>query len=350
MAIVSQSNLLKRLENLRGQMKAKGFDAVLINHPANRYYIGGVYANDTQIGESAGWLLIGASQAYGLFSSAHYEEWKEQAVHLDSICMEAPSARKYAVIAAKLIKENGWGRVGVDEDALSMRWHDEIVTGLGNQANTLSPMMGLVEDLRNAKDEWEICCLKQAAEITSKAFDSVMSRVRAGITEKQLAWELEKAVREHGADGLGFDTIVGAGEYAAVPHHVPIERKILPGESVVIDMGAIVNGYSADMTRTICFGSAPDKLTDIYTQVKTALDREVEAAIIGAEPGGHGVGLSIHENLRLGAGVLRENSVVAIEPGIYIPGWGGVRLEETVLVTKTGPVRLTSSQLTLEYV
>ncbi len=349
MASVPRNNLLKRLENLRRQMKANGFDAVLINHPANRHYIGGVYANDTQIGESAGWLLIDPWEAYGLFSSAHYEEWKDQAVHLDCVCMEAPSARKYAVTAAKLIKQNGWRRIGVDEDALSMRWHDEIVAGLGNRASTLTPMMGLVEELRNAKDEWEIYCLRHASEITSKAFDAVMSRVRVGITEKDLAWELEKAVREYGADGLGFDTIVGAGEYAAVPHHVPIERKILAGESVVIDMGAIVNGYSADMTRTICFGRAPDRLTDIYTQVKTALDREIEAAIIGAEPGGHGVGLSIHENLRLGTGVLRENSVVAIEPGIYIPGWGGVRLEETVLVTGAGPVRLTSGQLALEY-
>ncbi|MGI6643429.1 MAG: M24 family metallopeptidase [Bacillota bacterium] len=350
MAPVPAEYLPIRLENLRNSMRAKGLDAVLINHPANRHYIGGVYANDTQIGESAGWLLIGLTKAYGLFSSAHFDEWKSQATHLENICLEPPSGRKYPVRAAEIINANQWKRIGVDEDALGMRWHDETMAGLGGLAKLL-PMGGLIEELRNEKDEWELSCVREACAITSKAYEYVMSYVKPGITEKELAWELEKAMRENGADDIGFDTIVGAGEFAAVPHHVPIDRKIAEGESVVVDMGAMVNGYGADMTRTFCFGKAPERLVQMHSDIEKALDREVSYAVVGAKPNGHGVGLSIHENLRIREGAtLRPNMTLAIEPAVYVPGWGGVRLEDTVLVTADGQERLTTATMQLEFV
>jgi Xaa-Pro aminopeptidase len=350
--------LLTRLENLRKKMAVKGFDAILINHPANRYYVGGVMANDVQTGESAGWLVVGRDKAYGLFSSAHYEEWKDQACHLEVIRVQAPSARKYPVKAAELISANGWRAVAVDEDALSLRWYREILAGLGD-GYTITGMDKLLDELRAVKDEWEVALVTKACTITWQAFETVLTRVKPGITEKELAWELENVMRARGAEGPGFDTIVAAGPGAAVPHHVPAHRKIVEGESVVVDMGAKVQGYCADMTRTFCFGHAPPRLKEIYGEVKAALDEAVSRAIVGnctsyvakagADTGGHGVGLTVHEYPGLGGDApLEPNMTLAIEPGIYVPGWGGVRLEDTVLIRPEGPERLTKAAMVLE--
>ncbi len=170
---------------------------------------------------------------------------------------------------------------------------------------------------------------------------------------------LESAMHARGAEGPGFDTIVAAGPRAAVPHHVPDNREIARGEPVVVDMGAKVQGYCADMTRTFCFGKAPERLKAVYAEVKAALDEAVSRAVVGsstsyvatagADTGGHGVGLTVHEYPGLGGDTLLEpNMALAIEPGIYVPGWGGVRLEDTILVRPQGSERLTKAAMVLE--
>ncbi len=188
MSVVPAETLLARLGSLRKKMAASGFDAVLINHPANRYYVGGVKADDVQIGESAGWLLVGRDKGYGLFSSAHYEEWKTEVCHLDVQCVQAPSARKYPVRAAELISANGWRTLAVDEDALSLRWYREILANL-EDGYTITGMGRILDELRAIKDDWEVALVREACSITWQAYESVLTRAKPGITEKELAWD-----------------------------------------------------------------------------------------------------------------------------------------------------------------
>lgn len=222
---------------------------------------------------------------------------------------------------------------------------------------------GDVEGLRRIKDAEEVRLLRAAQEVTDAAFERVvLPGLREGMTERELAWDLERAMREGGAEGLAFTSIIAFGENAAEPHHHPTDRALRRGDVVKCDFGALVDGYHADMTRTIAFGTPSPRLTELRDLVFRAQEagiaalrpgvtlREVDAASrsVIAEAGladafphglGHGVGLDIHEDpfIRWDSDVtIGEGSVVTIEPGVYIPGLGGVRIEDSVEVTADG--------------
>jgi Xaa-Pro aminopeptidase len=222
---------------------------------------------------------------------------------------------------------------------------------------------GLVEDLRLIKDEAEIAMMRRAARIADDAFDFLCRTLRPGMTEIQAAWELEAYMRVHGADKIAFDLIVGAGPGGAEPHHHCSSRPIEVGEPIVLDLGARVNGYNSDLTRTICLGQPQDsRFMEIHNIVLRAqetaiggiragmtgveadrLARDViEAAGYGSNFGhglGHGVGLAIHESPRAGKtseDTLPAGATLTVEPGIYIPGWGGVRIEDLTRIDKNG--------------
>lgn len=362
-----------RVNRLRQIIEGEGLDALVVSHPLNRRYLSSIPADDPQPGETPGWLVIGKDRAFALITSSNYDEAKDQASHLEVIRVEAPIAGKVAFETAKLLSGLEYSAVGFEQDALSFRWYDELAKSI-KVGQQLVPTRNIVETLRQQKDDTELALIRRACDITSNAFTSVMGFVGPGITERELVWELESAMRKEGAEAIAFDIIVAAGAGGATPHHTPNDRPIQAHEPVIIDMGARVEGYAADMTRTVCFGEASRELREQYDLVEAAL----EAAISRGAPGcrgsyvcarteeimsasrhhrgfragiGHGIGLAVHEppHLKSDEFILQENMVIAIEPAVYVLGWGGIRLEDTVLITHGGGQRLTKASFKLEY-
>jgi Xaa-Pro aminopeptidase len=237
------------------------------------------------------------------------------------------------------------------------------------------PTTDLVEALRAIKEPEEVEALERAVLLGDAAFVDVARRIEPGWTEKRVAWEIEKYIREHGGDGLSFDTIVAAGPWGALPHAYPRDHVIQEGEGIVIDMGVNLGGYMSDLTRTIVLGEPDDRFKRVYDIVLTAqltAEELITAGMTGdeahqlahrviAEAGygerfghglGHGVGLQIHEAPRLGSNskdVLKDGMVVTVEPGIYLPGWGGVRIEDQAVI-ENGRLRILTTAPKLELV
>jgi Xaa-Pro aminopeptidase len=226
----------------------------------------------------------------------------------------------------------------------------------------LVPTVDEVERLRWPKDPDERECLQDAQRMADDAFEAVLGRLSEGVAEREIALELDAAIRRAGAEGAAFDTIVAFGDNAAEPHHRPTDRRVARGEVVLVDFGATVEGYRSDMTRTVAFGEPDGRLRDVYELVRRAHQVGVGAVRSGATGGevdeatrtvieeagqgesfthplGHGVGLEVHEGPGLrpgGKDVLPAAAVVTVEPGVYLPGVGGVRIEDMVEVTADG--------------
>jgi Xaa-Pro aminopeptidase len=258
------------------------------------------------------------------------------------------------------------GRVGFDADHLTWRAAETLRERAAEAGLDAAPTVGLVERLREVKDDAEVARLARACELTTEAlrwlFDEVAS---AGMTERALAFALERRFVDLGADGIAFDSIVASGPNAAVPHHAPTDRPLVAGDLLTVDCGALVDGYHADCTRTVAIGHLDDELVEIYEVVRLAQVAGREAAIAGAtgedvdaaargvieaaglgerfvHGTGHGVGLAIHEAPAVGQGsaaTLRAGTALTVEPGVYLPGLGGVRIEDTIVVTADGPAR-----------
>jgi Xaa-Pro aminopeptidase len=231
----------------------------------------------------------------------------------------------------------------------------------------------LVERLRERKDPGEVAAVRAACAAADAALSDVLALLRPGLTERAIADELEARMRRHGAQALGFDSIVAGGPNSAVPHHSPTDRPVAPGELLKLDFGAMVDGYRSDMTRTVVLGEPVDWKREIYELVEAAQQAAVEAVAPGVATTdvdlaarrviesaglgdafvhgvGHGVGLDIHEAPALDAAstdVLQAGMVVTAEPGVYLAGRGGVRIEDTLLVTGDGAERLTLAPRTL---
>jgi Xaa-Pro aminopeptidase len=225
-------------------------------------------------------------------------------------------------------------------------------------ATTLVSTAGVVEKLRALKDEAELDLMARAVQIADAAIDRIGPTIERGVTEQAVAWELEKAMRDGGAEAIAFDIIVAAGPNAAHPHHRAGDKRVQSGEAVVIDMGATYLGYCSDLTRTIIVGEPDDTLRRVFDTVlraQLAAEERVASGMTGgeadaigreiiAEAGygddfghslGHGIGLAVHEYPRVGPGSedpLENGMVFSIEPGIYVPGWGGVRIEDLVVL------------------
>ena len=236
-------------------------------------------------------------------------------------------------------------------------------------ATRFTPVNGVVEELRGVKDEDEIARIRAAVELTDQAFEFVRGILRPGLTEKELAWQIERYLREHGAEGMAFAPAVASGPNSAVPHHEPGDRPIGAGEPIWLDLGARLDGYCADLTRTLCIGDPSERLRETVELVGRALaeaESKLKPGIDGKQADaiardmfaaegcgdafihslGHGLGIDIHEAPRLSRFFeddLKIGAVVTIEPGIYFPGWGGVRIEDTVLMVEDGIEILTAA-------
>jgi Xaa-Pro aminopeptidase len=254
-------------------------------------------------------------------------------------------------------------RFGFERDGLAFGEWERLRATAGDDVE-LVPTDGIVEMLREAKDEEERALIAEAQASVDAAFEAVVlgGGLRDGVTERQVALDLEIAMRRAGADALGFDPIVAFGELGAEPHHEPTDRALRRGELATVDVGAAVGGYRSDMTRTVAFGEPSHRMRDVHALVTQAQRAGVEAVAAGvsassvdaaarrvideagfgeafSHPVGHGVGLEIHESPIMRATCateLRAGAVVTVEPGVYLPGVGGVRIEDMVEVTPAG--------------
>ena len=229
------------------------------------------------------------------------------------------------------------------------------------------PTVDLVETLRERKDESEIARIREAADVATRALTATLPDLRIGMTELQVAGVLEKALRDAGSEGFPFPSIVAGGPRSALPHARSSGRALEQGDFLLMDFGAEVGGYCSDMTRTVVMGTASDEHRRVYDVVRVANERAavgVRAGMTGRDADaiarqyieragygelfghslGHGIGLEVHEAPRLARtaeGALQEGAVVTIEPGVYRPGWGGVRIEDDVVLGADGPEILT---------
>jgi Xaa-Pro aminopeptidase len=347
----------ERLARLRAAMDAAGFAAVFTTHPYNRRYLTGYTGEDHLPNESAGSVLVTRDATYLRTSILNETQARAQA---PDYTVAAYTRENMAEQMQEIAARHGITRIGFEEGAILYSVHKWLRETIPNVE--LVEIGDLISNVRLIKDREEIALLRRAQQITVAAFVDVSQRIVVGMTEKQVAWELEKAVRDHGGEGLGFSIIVGAGVHGARPHHTVTDRPIAAGEPIVIDMGARYEGYSGDLTRTIVIGEPDEQFRRHYDLVLRALRHAEEVARPGmtggeldkaardviAEAGygdhfihglGHGVGLQIHEGpsaRKAGTDVFQPGMSLTIEPGIYLPEWGGIRIEDMVIFTESG--------------
>jgi Xaa-Pro aminopeptidase len=347
-----------RIAALRQQLQKRELDAFLVSQPDNRRYLSGFTG-------SAGYVIVTPQDALLLVDFRYVEQAGKQAPDCE---VHRITGRLEEDLPAFLSRVGG-KRWGFESAHVTVSLYEQIRPVLEQAGITLQELEGVVESIRAVKDEGERELLRKAIRLTDEAFSHFLQWVCPGVTELEAAWEIEKYIREHGGEGLAFPTIVGGGPNGAMPHHETGDRPLQAGEPIVIDMGAAYGGYHADMTRTIVLGPPDEQFWTIYSLVLTAQERAEKGMRAGvpcadidrlarqviAEAGygdkfghglGHGVGLATHEPLRLSAlatDTLPLGATVTVEPGIYLPGWGGVRIEDVVLVREDGAEVLTGS-------
>jgi Xaa-Pro aminopeptidase len=333
-----------RRERLQAVLAAGDADAALITSLVNVRYLTGLASSNAA-------LLVPADGGPVLATDSRYALAAER----DCPDLELLTRREVEPALADLARQRGLCRLAFEAHEMTVERCDALTS-----AGELEPrpLGRVVEDLRTVKDDTEIALLGRACAITGAAFDEVAPRIAAGMTERELAVLIDRAMVDAGAEKPAFDTIVASGPNGAVPHHTPSRRAFAPGDMITVDCGARYGGYHADMTRTVVLGTPAGWQRELYALVAAAQRAGIEAAEPGtpvadvdaaardviAEAGhgehfshglGHGVGLEIHEAPMLGhgrPGRLADRVPITVEPGIYLPGRGGVRIEDTLVV------------------
>jgi Xaa-Pro aminopeptidase len=343
-----------KIKCLREKMKLLEIDGMIISNPINIEYITGVYAEGT--------LIINDKDNIFITDARYIEDVNSTITISDEINVRDQaniSENEYISFFANC------PRVGIEENYISYSKYQNLVRiyRLKEAVETNN----LIEKMRTIKDDNEIAKIRRACEITDNCFTHLLEYIKVGMTERQIAFEIEKYFIENGANGLAFDTIVASGENSSKPHAVPTNRKIQSGDNITIDFGAKYKGYCSDMTRTIFVGSVSDEVRNLYNfilegqlratnKIKDGVDGKSVARGVQIEYNarnfelihalGHGVGLEVHELPYLSyrsSQILKENMVVTNEPGIYIPEKIGIRIEDTILVNKLESEVLTKS-------
>ena len=343
-----------RIAKLRNRLAEYEADAFLVTGAVNRRYISGFTG-------SAGWLVITSDQAFLLTDFRYVQQVKRQAPDFTLIEGIDPLDS-----LGELLSEIQAERVAFETEHTTVK--DQTKREQHLPAVTWVPTERVVEWLRITKDDEELREIERAVAVADDAFTYIVDRL-TGRTEREVAFDLEMYMRKLGAERLSFPSIVASGPQGALPHAVPSDRTIGPGDLVTLDFGAVVNGYCSDMTRTVAVGRVDERQRELYALVKAAQERGVTAVRAGRlgnevdaearrlidQAGyveyfghglGHGVGLEIHESPRLskrGEDRLAPGMVTSVEPGIYIPEWGGIRIEDLVVVEDDGCRVLTRS-------
>jgi Xaa-Pro aminopeptidase len=343
-----------RRHALRGLLAHADLSALLVTKPSNVRYLTGF------TGSYGALLLLHDHTLF--FTDGRYRHQAATEVPGTEVVL-APGDLIGAV--GGVVRTAG-NDLGFEPGGLTWGEGQRLRSALPGQA--VVPAPPLVEELREVKDERELAAMREAARLGGEALEGLLPTLREGITERQVAVDLELAMRRLGADGLAFETIVAFGELAAEPHHHPGDRPLRAGDLVKVDFGARVDGYCADMTRTVVLGKASQRQRDLYELVRGAqaaglecleagvpageVDRACRQPIAEAglgdsfpHPTGHGIGLEIHEAPRLRAGSrdrVAAGTPVTVEPGVYLPGFGGVRIEDLAVARPGGHELLTT--------
>ena len=344
----------ERLLKLRQKLAEKELDGILISQPENRRYLSGFDG-------SAGLLLITGSESLLATDFRYTAQARGQSPDFQVVQTKGELQEWFP----GLVSDPKLRRLGFEAEHLSFATHQRMIEAAKAQSSQIQfvPVQDLVEQIRAIKEARELELIAEAVKLADQALEHISNFIRPGMKEKEVSGEVERFLRENGSESLPFETIVASGPRSALPHAKPTERPIQTGEPIVVDIGARLEGYCSDLTRTFYLGDADSTFARVYDIVLGAqfvalatleagmsgeqADRlartVIEEAGYGTDFGhslGHGVGLAPHEEPRLApkaSGKLIDSMVFTIEPGIYIVGWGGVRIEDMVVLEKGKP-------------
>ena len=355
-----------RAQETRAKLNAENLDALLVTNLDNIRWLSGFSGSAAR--------LIAAQDKFTLVTDGRYEfqaQEEVQAAGADVSIIIENAKQKEAILDSL----SGSQKIGLEAEDISWAAYRTMDSKWFKNETEITATSGFLEELRRNKDEGEAARIKRAAEIADQAFEAVILSLKEGMTEKEIARALEAEMLERGAEGPSFETIVAIGEHAAWAHARPGDIRLTPQTLVLIDMGALVEGYHSDMSRTFSLGMPGETQSRMYEVVKDSQQAGLDSVKPGASCSevdqtcrqiieaagwgsafshstGHGVGLNIHENPRISSlseEALIEGEAVTVEPGVYIAPYGGVRIEDTVLVTADGCelLTLTPKQLIL---
>ncbi len=336
----------------------KSVDCAMITSNVNRAYFTGMRS-------SAGTLLSFRDKAYLLIDFRYIERARAVAKDVEVI---DPGKRLMPIIR-ELIKKHGAKNIAVESREMTVSSLNALKKKIKGEVQIIDTdvLSNAIGSMRMVKDDEELDRIRKAQEIAEIAFDNILRFIKPGVTERQIARELDRVMLENGAECVSFDTIALTGKNTSMPHGVPSETKVREGDFVLMDFGAVYKGYHSDMTRTVCVGEPTDEMKKIYNIVLQAQTAAIDGAMAGITGSqldmiareiieqagygenfghslGHGVGMEIHEAPNAAhkyRGKLKAGSVITVEPGIYIPGKFGVRIEDFVILTENGCINLT---------
>jgi len=350
---------MNRLERLKAKLKEQNVDGIFLQNDSNIRYISGFTGSDS-------FVIVSEGANAFITDSRYTEQAQEECRDFEVIRWRTPAPGLEETIQS-ICSKHGIKRLAFEREAITYAMYVQLTNGLPEIE--LVPTSEIVEGLRGVKDEEEIQCISKAAEIADQAFTEILKYIKPGVTERDIERELQYLIKKQGADDIGFPIIVASGKRSSLPHAIPADKKIEKGDFVTLDFGAMYKGYRSDMTRTIVMSEADEKQREIYDIVKSAQAaasaaikagmscKEVDACardyIANAGYGecfghglGHGVGLDIHEEPYFSTKsdkFLEAGNIMTVEPGVYLPSWGGVRIEDTVVVRENGIEVLTKS-------
>lgn len=348
---------MERLNKALKILNDNEWDALLLVKRTNVNYV-------SRFSDEAAYVLITTNNQFLITDGRFFELAQEgckgfQIVNWQKIGIDIVDTVK------EICKSDDIKKLGFERAATSYDLYDKLEKSMPRI--NLIPTNNVIEDLRYIKDEEEVEILKEASKITDKSFGDILNFIKPGMTENEVAAKLEYIIKTNGGSGVGFETILISGKKTSMPHGKPNNKIIEKGDFVTMDFGALYRGYTSDMTRTIVIGTPNEKQIEIYNLVKKAQQAALDTIKAGVTskvpddavreivkdyieyyyPGiGHGVGRELHEQPFLGKNgnrIIEKNCIITVEPGIYIPNWGGVRIEDTIIVTEDGNERLTKS-------
>ncbi|SMO39520.1 aminopeptidase P family protein [Melghirimyces algeriensis] len=338
-----------RLTRFRELMEEQQLESMLVSHPINRRYLTGFTG-------SSGWVVITQNEQFLISDFRYTGQAKEQAVHFQFV---EHQGNPFADIK-EILNRASVDSIAFEENHLTVAQHQKLQEAL--EPITTTPSSGLVEKVREVKEEEELKLLRDAVNIADQAFGEIVKKIAPGMTERQISLQLEFLMREQGAFSSSFDIIVASGPRSSLPHGVASDRVMEKGDLVTMDFGAYYKGYCSDITRTVMLGKPTDQQREIYEIVLEANRQAIEViqgGVTGKEVDsvarevirkhgygdafghstGHGLGMEVHERPGLSPkeeSRLQPGMVVTVEPGIYLPEIGGVRIEDDVVVTENG--------------
>lgn len=355
---------MNHLSELKGLLADAAFDAMLLWSEVNRRYATGFHS-------TAGAVYISEKQAVFL-TDFRYTEAARTQIKDFTVC-EMERGKTYSAYVRDLLKQDGISSIALEDGRLT---HADFLRFERALDIECCPLKSRIETLRMRKDDEEIQCIVAAQRIAEQAFEEVLLDIRAGVSEKEIAARLTYLMLHYGAENMSFDPIVVSGANSSKPHGVPSEKTFAPGDFITMDFGCMVNGYCSDMTRTVALGHATERMQLVYDTVLNAqlagiacakagipgneIDAAAREVITQAGFGnafghgfGHSVGLEIHEEPNASPsyeGAIPAGAILTAEPGIYLPGEFGVRIEDMLYVIEDGCINLTEAEKTLKIV